>query len=283
MVSDLIAVPILVGTLGLVGICTGWSRWRIHCRIAAVTPTSIRQIASAGVVEVEGQLSPVEESVTAPITGREAAVAAWTVEVWDERGDASTWRPVARGIEMPAVEISDSTGAIEVRPVSERETAEKWTQTTDVSASEGVRIDDALAEFDSFPVELELGPDEERPDGVQRLHNEHGLSEGTGPMLTVVDGGEKHGRRRYSEQVIAPGETGYVHGAVEAREDPTRERLNPNDGVVTTPPDGLFIVSNQDGTSLKSEFGSTARSLVAGGAVATVLGAVGVASLLLPA
>jgi hypothetical protein len=82
MVSDLIAVPVLLGTLGLVGLDTGWNRWRIHGHIADVTPTPIRQIASSGVAEVEGQLSPVGESFTAPVTGRDAAVAAWALEEW---------------------------------------------------------------------------------------------------------------------------------------------------------------------------------------------------------
>lgn len=282
MVSDLIAVPVLLGTLGLVGIYTGWKRWRIHGQIADVTPTPIRQVASPGVVEVEGQLSPVAEPFTAPVTGRDAAVAAWTVEEWDERGDRSTWREVARGIEMPAVEVADGTGTIEVAPVSKRETAGKWTQTTGVTAADGVRVDDVLAEFDSFPVELELGPDEEQPDRIRHLHEDHGLYGETGSITNAVDVGKKHGRRRYSEQVIAPDEAGYVHGHVEARDDPTRERLHPDEAVVTSPSDGLFIVSNQDEASLKSEFESTARTLVVAGVLATVLGVGGVAYLLLP-
>lgn len=282
MVSDLITVPIFLATLGLVGIYTGWKRWRIYGRVTDVTPAPIREIASPGVVEVEGKISPVAEPFTAPVTERDAAVAAWKIEEWDELGDTATWREVARGIELPAVEVTDGTAAIEVAPVSKRETAGKWTQTTGVSASDGVRLDDLLAEFDSFPVELELGPDEERPDSIQRLHNDHGLYRETGSITNVVDVGKKHGRRRYAEQVIAPGEEGYVLGHVEARDDPTRERLHPDEAVVTTPPDGLFIVSNQDEATLKSEFASTARTLVFAGGLATVLGLGGVAYMLLP-
>ncbi|MEF8827814.1 MAG: hypothetical protein V5A49_02200 [Haloarcula sp.] len=40
VVSHLIAVPVLLGTLGLVGLDTGWNRWRIHGHIADVTTWS---------------------------------------------------------------------------------------------------------------------------------------------------------------------------------------------------------------------------------------------------
>jgi len=280
MVSDLIVVPVLAVTLGVVGLYTGWKRWRIHGQIAAVTPTPVRELAEPGPVEVEGEAVPVEDPFIAPVTGREAAVAAWTVEEWDERGDTSTWREVARGIELPQVEVRDRTGAVEVASVSKRETAGKWTQTTGVSASDGVRIDDVLAEFDSFPVEAELGPDEEPPEGIQRLHADHELSEDRGSITNVADVGKKHGRRRYSEQVVAPGDSVYIHGRARARADPTRERFRPDDAVVTRPEDGLFIVSNQDAASLASEFGSGARTMVAAGALATVLGLAGLAYLL---
>lgn len=282
MVSDLIAVPILVATLGFVGVYTGWKRWRVHSHIADVTPTPVRELSSPGVVELEGEMSPVAEPLTAPVTGRDAAAAAWTVEEWDERGDTSTWREVARGIELPAVEVTDPTGSIEVEPVSKRETAGNWTQTTGVSAADGVRIDDVLAEFETFPVELELGPEEERPARIRRLHDDHGLSEEPGSITNVVDVGKKHGRRRYSEQVVAPDEAGYVLGHVEARDEPTRERIHPDEAVVTTPDDGLFVVSDQDEASLAAEFGSSARTLVFGGAAAVVLGVAGLAYMVLP-
>jgi hypothetical protein len=98
MVSELVAVPILLVTLGFVGIYTGWKRRRVHARMAAVTPTPVVELASPGVVEVEGTARPVD----------------------------------------------DGTAAVRVDPVSKRDTAGKWTQTTGVSAADGVRIDAVL-------------------------------------------------------------------------------------------------------------------------------------------
>lgn len=241
MVSDLFAVPIVAVALGLVGIYTGWKRWRTHGQIAALTPTPVRELAESGLVEVEGRAVPAEEPVTAPVSGREAAVAAWKVEEWDERGDTATWREVARGIELPAIEVRDDTGGVEVAPVSNRETAGKWTQTTGVSASDGVRIDDVLAEFDAFPVEAELfrAGDRARRDALRAR-----------PRAGA--------RRPDPETVPTEGRRG----------DPARGRTVHHLGSGRGEP--------------RVGFGSAAKTLVAAGALATVLGVAGLAYMLLP-
>jgi len=272
MGSELIAVPTLLVTLGCVGLYSGWKRRGIHARMAAVDPTPVLQLSNPGTVEVEGTVRSVAEPFSAPVTGREAAVAAWKVEEWDERGDTSTWREVARGIETPGFELDDGTETVAVAPISARDTAGKWTQTTGVSAADGVRIDDVLAEFDAFPVERELGPDEEPPEWIRRLHRDHGLYEDTGSITNAVDVGKKHGRRRYFEQVIEPGDAVYVLGHVRSREDAARESFRPAEAVVTDPEDGLFVLSNQSEQGIESEFASAARSRLVGGAVAVLLG-----------
>jgi hypothetical protein len=280
MVSDSIAVPVLLITLGFVGLYTGWKRRRILNRMAAVDPTPVRQLDSPGTVELEGTATPVDEPFTEPITGRDAVVAAWKVEEWDERGDRGTWREVARGVEAPAFELDDGTGAVDVAPVSKRETAGKWTQTTGVSATDGVRLDDVLVEFDSFPVRAELGPDEEPPDGVRRLHRDHDLYEDTGSITNAVDVGKKHGRRRYFSRVVEPGDETYVLGHVLARDEPHRDRFRPEDAVVCPPDDGLFVLSNQNETRLEAEFDSSATTRLVAGAVSLVVGTVGALVLL---
>lgn len=274
MVSDLLTVPALLVTLGFVGIYTGWKRRQIRSQMTDVEPTPVRELASPGTVELSGTATPVDSPLDAPLTDREAVVAAWLIEEWDERGDRGTWREVARGIETTAFEVDDGTGAVEVAPVSKRDTAGKWTQTTGVSAADGVRLDDVLAEFDSFPVQETVVPDEEPPDHARRLHRDHGLYEDTGSVTNVADIGKKHGRRRYFAQVIEPGEETYVLGRVRARDDRDRDRFRPGAAVVTTPDDGLFIVSNQDAASLEGEFASSARASLVGGAVSIIVGLV---------
>lgn len=280
MVSDLIVVPVLLLTLGVVGLYTGWKRRKIYAQLAATAPTPVRELSDPGVVEVEGDASPVEDPLSAPITGREAVVAAWTIEEWDERGRTSQWREVARGIEMIPFEVDDGTASVAVEPVSRRETAGKWTQTTGVSAADGVRIDDVLAEFESFPVQTEHPPEEEPPDELRQLHDDHGRYTDTGSLTNAVDTGKKHGRRRYAEQVLEPGDHVYVRGRVEASEEPTRSRFRPRDATVTHPEEGLLVLSNQDASSLEGEFASSSRTRFVFGAVSTVVGAVGVVYLL---
>lgn len=282
MVSDIIAVPVLVITLGFVSMYTGWKRRSIYAQMADAAPTPIGELSSPGVTEVEGTAVPVDDPLSAPLTDRDSVLAAWTVEEWDERGDKSYWREVARGIETPGFEVSDGTAAVRVEPTSERETAGTWTQTSGVSASNGVRIDDVLAEFDSFPVEAELDPDETPSNSVRRLHDDHGLYEDTDSITNVVDIGNKHGRRRYSEQIIEPGEDVYVLGQVRAREDPSRTQFYPDDAVMTAPEDGLFVLSNQDETSIEAEFESAARTKLIAGAASTVVGFGGLVYLILP-
>lgn len=274
MVSEIVVVPVALLAFGLAGAYTGWKRRRVHAELERASETPIRQLADPGVVELEGTAVSEGDTITAPVSEREAVVAAWKVEEWDERGDTAHWREVARGIEAPAFAVDDGTGTVRVAPVSKRDTAGKWTQTTGVSASDGVRIDDALAEFDAFPTVADLPPDEEPPEALRRLHEDHGLYEDTGSITNVVDVGKKHGRRRYAEAIVAPGDDVYVLGEVVARDDPERTGFRPEDAVVRPPGDGLFVVSNQDAASLSDEFAGSAKLRLVGGAVATVLGLV---------
>lgn len=282
MVSDLVVLPVLLVTLGSVGVYTGWKRRGIHARMADAASRPVAELSSPGVVEVEGTAVPVEAPVAAPVTGRDAVVAAWTVEEWDERGDTSRWREVARGIEAPAFEVDDGTGAVAAGPISTRDTAGKWTQTAGVSATNGVRIDGVLAEFESFATRTERPPDEEPPDRIRRLHEDHGLYGDVGSITNAVDVGKKHGRRRYAEGIVEPGEEAYLLGRVEARDDPTAERFRPGEAVVTEPPDGPLVVSDREGERLEAAFESSVRTRLVAGAAATVVGLAGVAYVLLP-
>ncbi|WP_225334852.1 hypothetical protein [Halomicrobium urmianum] len=275
MVSEAVAIPAVIATLGAVGLYTGWKRRRVYAAMADLDPTPIRETASPGTIEIEGTARPGDGPVEAPVTGREAVAAAWTVEEWDERGDTSHWREVARGVEIAPLAVEDETGAIDVDPVSKSDAAGKWTQTTGVTASDGVRMDDVLLEFETFDVQVELAPDEAVPDRIADLHAEHGLYEDTGSITNAVDVGRKHGRRRYKEAIVAPGDDAYVLGRAEDASDPDRERLRSEDAHVTEPDDGLMIVSDQGEGSIESEYRAGSQLRFAGGAVALVLGTLG--------
>jgi hypothetical protein len=279
MVSDVVAIPVLFVTLGAVGLYTGWKRRRIHEWMVAAETTTVER-ASPGVVEFEGAATAGDASFFAPISERDAVVAAWTVEEWDERGDRSRWREVARGIEIAGFELDDGTGTVEVAPVSKRETAGKWTQTTGLSAENGVRIDDTMVEFATFRVEAELAPDADPPVGLRRLHDDHGLYEDTGSITNAVDVGKKHGRRRYTEGVVEPGDSVYVLGRLEGR-DGDGDRFRPDEATLTTPADGPFVVSDRDEATLESTFDAAARTRMIAGAISVAAGLGGFAYLFL--
>jgi len=281
MVSDLVALPVLFVTLGAVGLYTGWTRRRIHARMVAAESTAVEDCTSPGVVELEGSATAIDDSFSAPVSGREAVVAAWTVEEWDERGDRSRWREVARGIESPGFDLDDGTGTVAVAPVSRRDTAGKWTQTVGVSAENGVRIDDTMVEFATFSVETELAPDADPPATLRRLHADHGLYEDTGSVTNAVDIGKKHGRRRYTEGVVEPDDSVYVLGRIESLSGDDAP-FRPEEATLTPPTDGLFVVSDQDEATLESKFDTAARTRMAAGAVSVAVGLVGLVYLIVP-
>ncbi|WP_251328453.1 E3 ubiquitin ligase family protein [Haloplanus pelagicus] len=277
MVPDLIVVPVLFVSLGIAGLYTGWKRRRIHARMTALTPTPVEALSPPGPVEIQGTGTPVDDLVTAPITGRPAVLAAWTIEEWDERGDTSRWREVARGIEAAAFGVDDGSGSVPVGPLSKRETAGRWTQTAGVSATNGVRIDDVLAEFTSFTVEAELGPAETPPVEIRRLHRDHGLDGAPDPVTDAADVDRPHGTRRYTQGVLAPGDWVYVLGRVEER-DGTASR--PESAIVTTPRDGPLLVSDREESTLESTVAAAARTWLVAGTVSSLVGLAGLAALL---
>lgn len=270
MVSELIALPLLAVGLGLGGTYVGWKRRAIHAQMAAVDPTPVRQLAEPGTVEVEGEATSTDGTVESPVTGSDAVAAAWTVEEWDERGDTSTWREVGRGIEVAPFTVDDGTGSVAVDPVIRRESGKSWTGVSGVSANDGVRVGDVLLEFERFPTRAEVGPDEDRPERIARLEDEHGLDE-PGSITNLVDVGKKHGRRRFSEETVGPGDDVYLLARFEG-EDGERGRLHPADGHLTEPGDGVMVLSDQDEHSIESEFASAYRLSLYGGLAAVGVG-----------
>lgn len=88
--------------------------------------------------------------------------------------------------------------------------------------------------------------------------------------------------RRYSEQIIEPGEEAYVLGTADTTRDAETAQIHPEDAVVTTPDDGLRILSDQNKESIESEFNSGARFKLGGGTGLALLGGVLLAYMLLP-
>lgn len=264
---------VLLVTFGIVGVVIGWKRRAIYQTMTETEAVDIREINSPGVIEVEGRVEPVDDLLEAPITGRNGTFVAWKVEEWDERGDTDTWRNLAHGIASVPFAVDDDTAAIRIDPGDVHESAGKWTQVTGVAASDGVVVDDVLAEFDTFPVEEKVEREGTTPAHIRTFHAKtSGLEDASDSSYAeVIDVGRKHGDRRYREQVIEPGEDVYVFGAVEGRDD-DREHLHPDRAEIVPPDDGVMIVSNQSEASIESEYASSYRFQLRGGIVGLLAG-----------
>ncbi|XGI83399.1 hypothetical protein ACEU6E_08985 [Halorutilales archaeon Cl-col2-1] len=265
----------LVITVGIVGMYKGWKRRGIYRYMESVRTVDVGVVDPPETVEVEGTAveSDCSETIRAPVTEREALATAWKIEEWDERGDRSTWREVARGIEVAEFVIEDDTGEITVESISRTDTAGKWTQTTGISANQGIRMDDALIEFRSFPKEYELDPSEETPTNIRELHEKHGLYEDTDTPLNAVDIGTKHGTRRYMEGVIEPGEAVYALGCADTKGSARMEDDREGTTTKLTECGGdLFILSNHGEEEIEKKFKSSYKSLFYPGLVGVIIG-----------
>lgn len=284
MASDiLIGGTIIAGILSAVCLYIGWKKRKLYQQLSEVDVTDIRQISDAETVELEGEIVDVDDPVEASLTDEKAAVVAWKVEEWDERGDHERWSEQARGIESSPFVLDDGTGQVRVDVGDLVETSGKWTSTGGVTASDGVRLDDVLAEFDSFSVEEEVGIKEETPEHVRRFEDRVDLRPASDSITNLVDVGNKHGDRRYYQQVIRPGEEAYVFGHAVENDDATHP-LSPEDVTVEPVKDGdVFVVSNQDEESIEAEFKSSASLLLKAGTVGIALTVLLFAILLLTA
>ena len=112
---------------------------------------------------------------------------------------------------------------------------------------------------------------------------ERAVGRQTGSITNLVDIGNAHGDRRFSQGTIRAGDEVYLLGYARPRDgdereraadDPVSVRLRPGSTVVTPPPegeDGAFIVSERDEQRLLSE-SRWGRAVLVAGLFAVVVG-----------
>jgi len=254
MASGLFAVLFGLGLVGVgaFGAYRGW-RQREEREVIQSTPTTDVLALTPGPVEVVGTAKPTDDGpLRAPFSDDDCLVAEWEIEEYDEAGKHSGWETVGSGVVSRPFFVDDGTDAALVRPEGARldveETAER---TVEVTATEDPP--EPVREF----LELDTTP-----------------GQSDEPLLPGLDWGQMDGDRRYSQHLVRPEETVYVHGTatrVGAEEFGGHDfeiRASADDG---HPDADLFLVSDRSEETLL-ESRRYARLYLVGGAIAVLLG-----------
>lgn len=234
------------GVLGLVGVAmlVGGGvlmrrAFRRRRQRQLIDETATSEIASlaVGPAEVVGTAHPTERTLPAPFSEEECLVAIWKIEEYrvytDKDGKTrSEWTTVGSGVESVPFYVDDGTARLLVRPDDDVEFDVEPRDTVEVSA--GNRPPEAIAAF------LE---DDSRTNLVGAFND---LREAT----NVLSGGWNWSRRRrYHQRILTPGETVYVFGTVQPR-DEGRSADNPENLEIRRVPradrdlEPLFLISN---------------------------------------
>lgn len=243
----------LVG-VGAFGVRRGW-RQRTEREVIQSAPTTDVLALTPGPVEVVGTARPADDGpVRAPFSDDDCVIAEWEIEEYDEAGKHSSWDTVGSGVVSTPFFVDDGTDRALVRPEGARldveETAER---TVEVKATEDPpEVIQEFLELDSTP-----GQSDE-------------------PLIEALDWGQMEGDRRYTQHLVRPSETVYVHGT--ATRVGTEEfgghdfeiRASADDG---HPDADLFLVSDRSEETLLAAR-RHALLYIVGGILAVLLGLV---------
>jgi hypothetical protein len=264
---------LVVGIIGLVAGYYGWQKRKQHQLITETPTTKVQDIDGEGQVELVGEISgPADDGGFASPIGQAAdtVFAAWEAEEWNESGDRSSWRTLATGMRAEPFYIDDGTD--QVRVAIEDQSSKKGFLSRRWSlATEGIAAGGVVSEFEDFPVKAEVGAESDSPAHIEKFVRDEGtLSTQSGSITNLVDIGNAHGDRRYSEQSLGSGEEVYLIGNAQAANGATTP-LHPEDVVITPTNDGTLILSNLTEDALIDRLSSSYRLALAVGVVAIVI------------
>lgn len=242
--DDGLAVFGLFG-IGLYLIYDGFRKWK-QMRLMQDTPTEKIRSAATGRTELKGTCRPLETIIDAPFTDQECVVATFEVEEWQEDSDddGGSWNTIEEGTLCTPFELDDGTGRMRVEP--ER---------------------DATYEIgDQFETTFRVGGGRSPPGEVAEFFEQrHGDDDGV-LGLGIADGldARDSNRRRYTQEIIPPGEDLYALGGASTYGDGTGSNaeqlaLGRDEG------SDQFIISTLDEESLVSKYRFRAPAQIAGG------------------
>lgn len=276
MVSIILVIGSLIAvSIGLMAAYRGWQKRKLHQLITDTPTTEVQNIDSKGRIELTGEISSGADSdgFASPVGQRDNTVfAGWKAEEWNERGDHSSWKTLASGIHAEPFYLDDGTDQVRVAIDDQANGGSRWIPTNRSIASEGVSPDSVICEFGDFSVVSEVGAESESPAHIKEfVRGERSLSAQSGSITNVVDIGNAHGDRRYSEGTLGLGEEIHLIGHAQAT-DGAATPLHPEDVVVTPGDGGQFLISNLSEDALIDRLSTSYRFALVGGAVAIVIG-----------
>jgi hypothetical protein len=191
----------------------GWGRFK-NAQLIRNTPTSTIRSMPVGAVEVNGEAAPVEEPLTSPLTQQDACMYQLRVREYRPDGeDDSDWETVFYTSKHVPFRLDDGTGKVRIDPDDAQ---------LEIDRETGVDVDDG-----------ELPP---KP--VREWANQHGIDSRHLTSTSRYD-------RKLQERVLEDGESAYVFGGAQRREE---ARFAENErNLVVREHDGTetFIVSDQ--------------------------------------
>lgn len=204
----------------------GYLAYRNHEQyrlIAGTETTPARDVDPESTVEVAGHVAEDARTFASPVSETPCVLCAWRVDTWSERGEMSIWRPTAVGVTSVPFPLADDTGRqpIEIGDYARDVTSLRnmvglFTSGTD-AVKVGISFDGVTVDMTSWYAREEVAPDEEPPDSIAEfVASTEVVDPASGSITNLVDVGNKHGRRRYREAFLRPGDSLYVHGTTDA-------------------------------------------------------------------
>lgn len=253
--SDGTIVLLVFFAVGLLLVYNGFNKWK-QMRLIQDTPTEKVRSVAVGRTELSGTGKPIDDIGTfeQPFTDGECLVATYKIEEWEEDHDHDDdsasdghWSTVKSGTLTNPFALDDGTGQMRIEPEADA--------TYDISSKNqyqtrvrgGRSPPDEVVEF--FQREFESDDDD---DGL------------LGGILNGSPGANDHDDRRYTQEVIPPGEDLYLLGGAE----PMEGEGGSNAQRLVLRRDGgseEFIISDKDEDELVSEYKWRAPAQIVGG------------------
>lgn len=192
--------------VGLFLVYNGFRKWQ-QLRLMQDTPTEKVRSAAVGRTELSGTGTAIDAvgTLEQPFTDGECLVATYTVEEWeidhdDDHGPDGSWDTIESGTLTTPFELDDGTGTMRVEPETDA--------TYEISSGNRTRI--------------RVGGGRTPPDEVVAFF-EREYGDGDDGLLGGILSGDPDARdsqkRRYTQEVIPPGEDLYLLGGAKPMAD----------------------------------------------------------------